>query len=85
MVSLDQAPHSRRPDRATLLLMNEALPRQRNSSFLGRPLSVQMLPARTPALKSLLKIRFNGVGGTQTYLSLAQNINRQETFSEYRS
>src|SRR5258707_370186 len=68
MVSLDQAPHSSRPDRAPLPLMNEA--------FLGREFFVPRSPTfsanasrsnvRTEVLS---KIKFNGVGGTQTYLS----------------
>jgi hypothetical protein len=67
MISLDHAPTA--TDLIEQPPVDEWSPAQaRNSSFLGHPLSVHMLPARTPALKCLLKIKFNGAGGTQTYL-----------------
>jgi hypothetical protein len=69
MVSLDQAAHSRRPDRATLLLMNEGLPRQGILRSSVIHFHCKCFPARTPAPKCFLKFEFNGVDGLRTYIS----------------
>jgi hypothetical protein len=47
-----------------------------NSSFLGRPLSVQMLSARTSAVLS--KLKFNGVDGTQAYFGFNASKHQSE-------
>src|SRR5258707_10471320 len=69
MVSLDQAAHSRRPDRATLLLMNEGLPRQGILRSSVIHFHCKCFPARTPAPKCFLNFEFNGVDGLRTYIS----------------
>src|SRR5258708_31448674 len=69
MVALDQAAPRRRPDRATLLLMNEGLPRQGILRSSVIHFHCKCFPARTPAPKCFLKFEFNGVDGLRTYIS----------------
>jgi hypothetical protein len=48
--------------------MNEAVPRARNSSFLGHPLSVQMLSRLDARSEVFSKLKVNGAGELRTYL-----------------